>query len=562
MILLILACARAPLPGPPSSGPARAELITMVLVDRFANGDAGNDRASPGPGPDPSDPQAWHGGDLRGVIDHLDLLAATGTTQLWISPVFGTRTEPIGVWGAYHGYWQWDPLTVEPRFGSEGDLRELVGEARKRGMGLMLDLVTNHVGYEASLLQQHPDWFHDEPSIKDWSDRAQLERGQVHGLPDLAQEQPEVRAWLHEVARTWQERLPLSGYRVDAVRHVPNDFFAELGSAIRGRGAAWFLGEDFTGDPVELSQSQASGGFSHVFDFPLHYAMVEVFCDDASPARLGAVLSLDRLYERPDGLVPFLDNHDLPRILSRCHGDEDRVRRALAFMFAVRGVPSLTYGTEAGLKGEEEPHNRASMVFGPAPLREEIAALSAWRGRAPLGPGGEQEVVELGPDTLVLLRRQGREALLTAVNRGENEAAVRPWEGELLEAWTSGAGAAVFAAEAEWKVPGRSVRTWRLRLEEEPAPATEVELRVELRGAPPGELRLVGSDPMLGAWKAEAGLPLVCEGDTCSATVRAPRGTIVEGKPILVQPDGAVRWAEGANRAALLGEDSVWTLNW
>ncbi len=561
MILLLVACARAPLPAPVPVAPARAELITMVLVDRFDNGDPGNDRASPGPAPDPGDPQGWHGGDLRGVINNLDLLAATGTTLLWISPVFRTRTEPIGVWGAYHGYWQWDPFTVEPRFGSEEELAELAREANERGMGLLLDLVTNHVGYEAPLLQQQPEWFHDEPSIQDWSDRAQLERGQVHGLPDLAQERPEVRAWLHEVARTWQERLPLSGYRVDAVRHVPNDFFAELGEAVLDRGAAWFLGEDFTGDPVELSQSQRSGGFTHVFDFPLHYAMTEVFCDDASPARLGAVLSLDRLYERPDGLVTFLDNHDLPRILSRCHGDEARVRRALAFMFAVRGVPSLTYGTEAGLQGEEEPHNRASMVFGPAPLREEIAALAAWRGRAPLGPGGAQEVVELGPDTLVLLRRQGREALLTAVNRGEADAAVRPWAGEVLEVSTTGL-RTVSASEAEWAVPGRSVRSWRLRLEEEPAPAAEVELRVELRGAPEGELRLVGSDPRLGAWKPEAGLPLVCEGATCSATVRAPRGSVWEGKPVSLQPDGSVRWADGDNRAALLGEDGVWSLDW
>lgn len=534
----------------------------MVLVDRFANGDPDNDQASAGPAVDREDPQAWHGGDLRGVIDHLDLLAATGTTQLWLSPVFRTRTEPIGVWGAYHGYWQWDPFQVEPRFGTEAVLSELAREAEARGMGLLLDLVTNHVGYDAPLLTEHPDWFHDEPSIRDWSDRDQLERGQVHGLPDLAQEKPEVRAWLHEVARHWQERLPLSGYRVDAVRHVPNEFFADLGAAVLGRGARWWLGEDFTGDPVELAASQRTGGFSHVFDFPLHYAMVEVFCDDASPARLGAVLSLDRLYERPDGLVTFLDNHDLPRILSRCHGDEDRVRRALAFLFAVRGVPSLTYGTEAGLTGAEEPHNRASMVFGPAPLRAELAALSRHRARAPVGPGGRQAMVALGEDSIALLRWQGREALLTAVNRGATDLPVAPLEGRVHEVWSSGAGPARFEEQAEWRVPARTVRSWRITLASEPPVAGWATLRIELLGAPEGELRLVGSDPALGAWAPSAALPLVCAEGRCSAEVRAPVGAVWQGKPIRVAEDGSIQWPDGDNRSVLIGENGVWRLHW
>lgn len=561
MILLALACAaRAPVaevrePEPP------AELLYLLMVDRFENGDPTNDQASPGPAVDLADPQAWHGGDLAGVRGRLDHLQALGVSKLWLTPVFRTRTEPMGGWGAYHGYWQWDPFQVEPRFGTEAELLALAMEAQARGIGLLLDLVSNHVGYEAPLLATHPDWFHAEPSIADWSDRRELEEGQVHGLPDLDQGNPAVRAWLHEAAMVWQSRLPLAGYRVDAVRHVPNEFLGELGAAVRARGGRYWLGEDFTGDPVELAASQESGGFTHVFDFPLHYAMTEVFCDDAPPAALGAVLSLDRLYPRPDGLVTFLDNHDLPRIHSRCRGDEDRVLRALAFQLSARGLPAISWGLEAGLAGAHEPENRPDMRFSPLPLAEAIRRLVELRRGSAALDGGSQRVLSLSDQLLVLLRQRGDRALVLAVNQGEGAAELTLPTGRVRAVLTAERGALRVEGGAEARVPPRAVRAWHLEGVDPGRPARTLTVRVELRGAPEGELRLVGSDPALGAWSAHAGLPLSCQDGVCKGSLRLPEGAVVLAKPVRVEGN-EVRWAEGPNRALLVGQDLVWSLAW
>ncbi|RME24657.1 MAG: glycosyl hydrolase, partial [Deltaproteobacteria bacterium] len=409
-------------PADPAAG--RAELIYFVLVDRFANGDPSNDTASPGPPVDRSDPQGWHGGDLRGVIDHLDHISSLGTTRLWLSPVFRTRTEPIGEWGAYHGYWQWDPTTVEPRFGTRAELVELAEALRSRRMGLLLDLVTNHVGYDAPVLHAHPDWFHDTPSIEDWQDPVQLEQWQVHGLPDIDQDNPEAAAWLTNAALAWQALLHPTGFRVDAVRHVPNEFLARLGARLGAGHPTWWLGEDFQGSPAALADSQRTGGFTHVFDFPLYYAMTEVFCDRASPSRIASVLYQDRLYDRPQGLVTFLDNHDLPRIASRCHEDPGTVRRALLFLLATRGVPALTYGTEVGLTGAREPDNRADMRFDGDIYGSMIRSLMVERTAHPSLRVGRQRVIALGPEHVAIARVHDDDAAVIGVNIGSEPVAL------------------------------------------------------------------------------------------------------------------------------------------
>ncbi|NOY26802.1 MAG: hypothetical protein GXP62_13095 [Oligoflexia bacterium] len=431
LFLLLFGCGTATMRvddatlGPPEA-PARSDLIYFVLVDRFANGDPTNDQASPGPAVDVDDPQGWHGGDLRGVINHLDELARLGVNTVWLSPVFTTRTAPIGVWGAYHGYWQWDPGTVEPRFGTQAELVELADALRDRNMGLMLDLVTNHVGYDAPIVQAHPDWFHHQPSIQDWNDPDQLENGQVHGLPDLDQDNPQVVAWLTKNAAHWQALLQPRGFRVDAVRHVPNAFLLRLGQTLREHEPGlWWLGEDFTGDVRELAQSQRSGGFSHVFDFPLYYAMTDVFCDDAPPSRLASLLWQDRRYDRPQGLVTFLDNHDLPRIQSRCHGQQQRVNAALRFLFATRGVPALSYGTESGLVGAQEPENRGDMVFEDSPLRAVITDLATQRAKSPAMREGAQRVIYLDADSMAVARVAGEQAVVVGVSRSDVATQIR-----------------------------------------------------------------------------------------------------------------------------------------
>ncbi len=184
---------------PSSAGASKApKAIYFAMVDRFANGDRSNDGDA-----NPADPQAFHGGDVRGLIDRLDWIQGQGFDTVWISPVFSMRTEKWHGYGAFHGYWTWRLDGLEPRLSDEKTLRELSDALHARGMKLVLDVVLNHVGPDAPLLAQHPDWFHHLGGVTDWNDARQLVDGDVHGLSDFAQENPEVDAYLVASARRW-----------------------------------------------------------------------------------------------------------------------------------------------------------------------------------------------------------------------------------------------------------------------------------------------------------------------------------------------------------------------
>lgn len=181
--------------GGSSAGPGG---VYFVMVDRFENGDAANDGAI-----DLGDAQAFHGGDLDGLTRRLDWIASLGFDTVWLSPISRMRTTPWHGHGAFHGYWTWELSRLEPRFGDEASLRRLRAALDARGMKLVLDLVLNHVGPDAPLLQTHPDWFHHQGGVTDWSDARQLVDRDVHGLPDLATEKPAVYRYLADGARRW-----------------------------------------------------------------------------------------------------------------------------------------------------------------------------------------------------------------------------------------------------------------------------------------------------------------------------------------------------------------------
>ncbi len=195
--------------------------IYFVLLDRFSDGDLKNDEQV-----DRRDPEAFHGGDLQGVLGRLDDLQKLGVQTLWLSPVFATRHDKFYGHGAYHGYWVEDLNRVEPRFGDEALLEKLSHELHRRGMKLLLDLVLNHVAFDSPLLKAHPDWFHHNGSIEDWDDPTQLETRDVNGLPDLAQENEQVYQML------------LSACSVGSIASIPTGFASTRSSMFRWRSGA------------------------------------------------------------------------------------------------------------------------------------------------------------------------------------------------------------------------------------------------------------------------------------------------------------------------------------
>jgi len=479
------------------------DVISFVMVDRFRNGDRANDADA-----DPADSEAFHGGDLQGVLDGLDALQSLGVTTVWLSPVFRMRTRPFEGHGAYHGYWTEDLTRVEPRFGDEALLRRLSDELHRRGMKLLLDLVLNHVGYDAPLVAARPDWFHHEGTIVDWSDPHQLTDREVHGLPDLAQEHEEVYAYLREAALGWVERVHPDGFRLDAVKHVPLAFWARFNDDVRRVAGPDFLllGEALEGDPTALARTLEEGRFGSLFNFPLAFAALDVFCRGAAPGRIGAVLEAEGARVSPLPYVNLLDNHDLPRLAEACGKDPSRMTSALRFLAHAPGIPSVIWGTEHELGGGVEPHNRVDQPWN-----------------------------SLGPLAAVM-----REAFDAGASiRGERVAFESLSDAELR--WGQGARRLV-AGPKGFRSAGTEVS---LPHEKGIAP-----LRLRHPGTA-AALRVAGTGARLGDWMPGSGPRFHRAGAGLEASIDLPAGGVYEFK--LVREDGAGRatWESGPNRYLL-----------
>lgn len=519
--LLLLACkAPAPVMAEPEPAAEVRDVLYFVLVDRFANGSADAEPV------DPSDPQAWHGGDLQGVIDHLDDLDDLGVAGLWLSPITEARTDKIDEWGAFHGYWVSDLGAIEPRLGTMDQARELRSQLDERGMSLWLDMVYNHVGYDTPLVTEKPGWFHGNGDVQNWDDPVQVVTHDVHGLPDLAQENEEVYAHLLEASKVWVEEVGPDGFRIDAVRHMPEGFLKRLGGDLRAIDPDFqLLGEVFEGNAAALARRQKADQLDRVFDFPLHYAMKDSFCGGKPSGRIASTLSLDSA----EGRVTFLDNHDVSRLFSAC--DRQSGIAALAFLLASRGTPCLTYGTEAGLTGAEEPANRADMAFGADPeLRETLKDLIAIRARWPSLRDGVTRF-DRADDVLIMLRTNPNEQTLVIWN--DSDSPIDAPSGD--ESWGVVDGSVPPGAVALVRSSGTFSTTAK------PVSA-RVTATADLEEG--DRLVLVGAGEALGNWNPGAGIPEEDGGFTLSGT----EGSVLAYKLVIRKSDGSEIWEDRPDR--------------
>ena len=315
------------------------------------------------------------------------------------------------------------------------------------------------------------------------------------------------------------------------MKHVPLDFWARF-NAEPGVVDRLRLGELLDGDASEVASTWSKGGFTAMFDFPLGFAIADVFCRGDAPAKLAAVLTNDRRYADPSSLVTLADNHDLPRIMSVCGKDQAKVTEALTFLLTARGVPSLTWGTEVGLDGEKEPDNRKSMRFVEHPFRALISTwLNARKDRPSLREGATL-LLEATEQSLVLARVTEAEASVVYVNHsgarrtpvlldGQAKPDVEPVPAGVTVRTVTGDFAAL-AKKARAQARGEVTR-----------PVTF-----------DGEGYVVGSGPELGDWHPEKSVRL-------PATLQLPVGGVFEFKR-LTRDIGGVRWEPGANRLLLV----------
>ena len=349
------------------------DVIYLVMPDRFANGDASNDTVKGlRDGLDRSEPFGRHGGDLRGIINHLDYVAGMGFTQLWLNPVLENAQSSI----TYHGYAITDFYEVDPRLGSNEGYRQLADETRKRGIGLIKDVVLNHCGSEHWWMKDPPtpDWFnmggkfvpthHVREALQDphaaETDRVDFTDGWfVETMPDMNQRNPYLATYLIQNTLWWIEYAGLSGLRIDTYPYSDRGFLTEWSRRVMEEYPNInVVGEEWSGSPVTVSYWQrgrnpADGYVSYLpslFDFPLHEAVLQGLQEKedwgTGMRRIYRVLAADALYPDPYNLVVFADNHDVNRMFTVLGDRADLQRMAIALVLTTRGIPQLFYGTE------------------------------------------------------------------------------------------------------------------------------------------------------------------------------------------------------------------------
>jgi len=399
---LLAGCA----PSPPADW--RDEVIYQIVTDRFANGDPSNDDASGVP-PMPGVPNRIHGGDFRGITEHLDYVAALGATAIWISPIVrNVARNEVG--DGYHGYWASDFTELEPRFGDEAALRQLVGAAHARGMRVIVDVVPNHAGrvfdYDVDgdgvpdpdpaisptytpevqpgevIFSARPQLFTAEGTltlrpehfrrrgIGDLGVPEERRYGDFpEGLRDLDTDRDEVIEALIATFARWAIDFELDGYRIDAVPHVDRAFWPRFCTGLRERLAAagrtqfFLFGEVFETRPESLVPWLVPGGIDAAFDIPLKFGLIDgVILGGGAPA--GAAYLLEdarRIYPMDPaplgvGLDPwqarivFGDSHDVTRLRALVD-DPFAVDQALVAVFTAGGIPLVYYGTEQEFAG-------------------------------------------------------------------------------------------------------------------------------------------------------------------------------------------------------------------
>lgn len=324
------------------------EVMYFVMTDRFYDGDETNNQAV-----NKADLSSYHGGDFKGLREKLDYIEGLGATAIWITPV--QKNTP----GGYHGYWIDDFYAIEPHLGTIDDLRALVKDMHSRDMKLIVDFVINHTGYNSSLLEEHPDWFHPDKTIHNWSDKEQVETGWLAGLPDFDQSNPEVAKYLIDSALWLIEETGIDGFRLDTVKHVDLDFWITFTEAILEKHPNfYFMGEVYDYNPPVLNHYKQAG-IDGMLNYPMFKAIQAAFRPGGSMRAIEAVYDRAKNDPTPNLNGMFIDNHDNMRFLTQVgENGEDYLRQAITFIMTTRQIPVIYYGTEVGLEGGEDPDNR------------------------------------------------------------------------------------------------------------------------------------------------------------------------------------------------------------
>ena len=442
-------------------------IMYYALTDRFRDGDKSNDH--PVENPDVKAQANFHGGDWRGIEEKIEdgYFQELGVNTIWIAPLnqnpevaYREYPEPHRWYTGYHGYWPVSPTEVEPHFGDAAALQSLIKTAHQHGLKVIADLVLHHVHTEHPWWKEHRDWFGSlelpdgTKSLRRWDDY-QFTTWFEPYLPTFDFGNAEAVAALIDNSAWWANQYELDGFRLDAVKHIPTDFWWKFRRALRDKVEAksqrrlYLVGETFK-DRAGIDSFVGPNMLDGQFDFPLYDSIKDCFGEEKSGLdELEASLrASEEAYGKESLMSPLIGNHDKGRFMA--YADDDlpdarnrkeeevgwstppevdhpesyaKIELAQAFLLSVDGVPMIYYGDEIGMTGAGDPDNRRDMRFGEElsdtekGVLQNFSALTEIRKRHPALRNGSRRTLVAEKDLFAFVRAQLEDRVLCVFNR-------------------------------------------------------------------------------------------------------------------------------------------------
>ena len=360
------------------------DVLYLIMPDRFADGDTTNNNITEGLDfpvqVNRNSPNARHGGDLKGIEQHLDYIESLGMTAIWLNPVL--ENDMPG--GSYHGYATTNYYKVDPRFGTNEDYVNLIAKAHEKDMKVVMDMIFNHSGSEHPWMKDMPskDWYNNpdgdvmtnfrlstinDPYASKYDYERSVKGWFVPSMPDLNQCNPHVMKYLIQNSIWWIEYSKIDGIRMDTYPYADMQPMAQWIIDVRTEYPGFnIVGECWYGDVPGTAYWQEGNSLNAnntmlptVMDFPTMLIANSTFHGNTLEYGKGLNeiynrLSLDYLYKDTQSVLTFLDNHDTDRFLLEMPKNLDSWKQGIAFLLTTRGIPQIYYGTELLMNGTKK----------------------------------------------------------------------------------------------------------------------------------------------------------------------------------------------------------------
>jgi glycosidase len=362
-----------------------SDVLYLIMPDRFANGDPTNDQIAMRTQykVDRNDPNARHGGDLKGISDRLGYLADLGVTAIWLNPVLENDMEG----GSYHGYATTDYYRVDPRFGSNEEYRNLISNAHERGMKVVMDMIFNHCGSDHPWLTEvpSPDWFNNleeyvqtshmkemyfDPYASEYDKSKMVDGWFVPTMPDLNQRNRHVAKYLIQNSIWWIEYSGVDGIRQDTYPYADYEMMVDWLMAVEKEYPGYnIVAEAWLNNPIGTAFWQGNSPLnpnnSHlksVMDFRFMGLSHSAFFEETTEWNGGLHgiydhMTYDFIYPDIYNVLRFLDNHDTDRFLKEYPKELSGWKQAVTFLLTMPGTPQIYYGTELLMHGNKSKHD-------------------------------------------------------------------------------------------------------------------------------------------------------------------------------------------------------------